>query len=175
MKAQWILILLLMAVGSILADEPLQGSPCSNETAGATSAGAALEAFRDGRFAWRASGPFLAADKQAADPQVSIKDPTFVQYGGVWHLFATLRMQSGKVDIVYLNFKDWSASNMLQDPPWTATSISHGELVRVGTDETMEVDPANIRFVFQGADDSEYRGNSYGKIPWRLGMLESVK
>jgi len=355
MNGRWIPIMLLMAAGRILADEPPQGIPCSNETAEMTTAGAAFEAFRDGRFSWRASGPLLAADKQAADPQVSIKDPTFVQYGGVWHLFATVRMQSGKVDIVYLNFKDWSEaekssrhilrlhdqyycapqvffhaaqkrwilvyqladsnrtpsfgpffsttetisdplswtrpqplltnapekpawldfwvifgtkkahlfytslngkmwrcetkrsdfpggwsaphlalesdifeashtyklkgmdwyltiieaqgdrrryykayvadslegpwngladspekpfaafSNVLQDPAWTATSISHGELVRDGTDEMMEVDPANVRFVFQGADDSDYRGNPYGKIPWRLGILEKIK
>ena len=313
-----------------------------------------MEAFTNGRFSWRASGPLLAADKQAADPQVSIKDPTFVQFNGFWHVFATVRMQSGKVDIVYLNFKDWSDaekssrhilhlhdqyycapqvffhapqncwylvyqladsnrtpsfgpyfsttetisdprswtrpqplvanapekpvwldfwviydarkahlfytsldgkmwrretkrsdfpggwsapilaleadiyeashtyklkgmdryltiieaqgdrrryykaymadslegpwngladkpdkpfaafSNVLQDPPWTA-NLSHGELVRDGKDETMEVDPANVRFVFQGADDSGYRDNPYGKIPWRLGMLEKVK
>jgi hypothetical protein len=34
------------------------------------------------------------------------------------------------------------------------------------------VDPANVRFVFQGASDQEYRGQGYGGIPWRLGMLE---
>lgn len=307
-----------------------------------------------GRFSWRASGPLLAADKQAADRQVSIKDPTFVQYGGVWHLFATVRMQSGKVEIVYLNFKDWfeaeesprqllrlhdqyycapqvffhsqqkrwyliyqladsnrtpsfgpyfsttvtisdpgswtrpqplvgkapekgmwldfwvicdakkahlfytsldgkmwrcetkksdfprgwsapnlaleddiyeashtyklkgmdryltiieaqgdrcryykayladslegqwigladtynkplaAVSNVLQDTPWTA-NISHGEFVRSGTGETMEVDPSTLRFVFQGAGDAEYRDNPYGKIPWRLGILETIK
>ena len=54
---------------------------------------------------------------------------------------------------------------------WT-TNISHGELLRTGVDETMEVDPASLRFLFQGASDAEYRGNPYGKIPWRLGILE---
>jgi hypothetical protein len=323
-------------------------------SAAATGSNAALKAFEDGRFAWRASGPLLAADQQAADPQVSIKDPTFVQDKGRWHLFATVRMQSGRVDIVYLSFEDWhqaaksprrvlglhdqyycapqaffftphrrwyliyqladkgrtppfgpffsttqdisdpcswtrpqplmdhppqdpkwldfwvicdtekahlfytsldgrmwrcetrredfprgwsqpqlalradifeashtyrlkgtgryltiveaqgdnrryykafladrlegpwsglaatqdqpfaALSNVQQESPWTA-SISHGELVRDGVDEMMEIDPSRVRFVFQGASDSEYRGNPYGKIPWRLGILEPVK
>ena len=62
-------------------------------------------------------------------------------------------------------------ANVQQEPEWTA-SISHGELLRAGVDETMEVDPARVRFVFQGASDQEYRGQSYGAIPWRLGILE---
>jgi len=61
--------------------------------------------------------------------------------------------------------------NVRQQTEWT-TNISHGELVRAGVDESMEVDPANLRFVFQGASDAEYRGQGYGGIPWRLGMLE---
>jgi len=313
------------------------------------------KAFETGQFAWKASGPLLAADKQAADPHVSIKDPTFVQADGRWHLFATVRQQSGKVDIEYLSFDDWpravaaprtvlnmhdqyycapqvfffapqrkwylvyqladkarkppfqpcfsttetlgdpkswskpqplldnppekpkwldfwvicddakahlfytsldghmwhcstrksdfpnkgwskpdvaiqadvfeashtyklkglnkyltiieaqgdrrryykayladsldgpwkgladtlqkpfaALANVQQETPWTA-NISHGELIRAGTDERMEVDPANVRFVFQGASDDEYRGNPYGKIPWRLGILDMVK
>jgi len=65
-------------------------------------------------------------------------------------------------------------SNVRQEKPWTA-NISHGELVRDGVNEMMEVDPADIRFVFQGASDAEYRGNPYGKIPWRLGILDLAK
>jgi hypothetical protein len=65
-------------------------------------------------------------------------------------------------------------SNVAQDLPWTA-NISHGELLRTGTDETMEVDPAHLRLLFQGASDAEYRSNSYGKIPWRLGILEDAR
>jgi hypothetical protein len=36
----------------------------------------------------------------------------------------------------------------------------------------MEMDPADVPFLFQGASDREYRGTPYGKIPWRLGLLE---
>ena len=60
--------------------------------------------------------------------------------------------------------------NVHQDTPWTA-NISHGELLRAGVDERLEVDPARLRFLFQGASDSDYRGHPYGQIPWRLGLL----
>ena len=38
--------------------------------------------------------------------------------------------------------------------PWT-DNVSHGELVRDGIDQTMTVDPANLRFVFQGMLDKD--------------------
>lgn len=55
-------------------------------------------------------------------------------------------------------------------PNWT-TSISHGELIRSSNDETLEIDPANLRFVFQGVNTEGYKGNKYGSIPWRIGLL----
>jgi hypothetical protein len=57
---------------------------------------------------------------------------------------------------------------------WT-DSVSHGELLRAGSDERMEVDPADVRLVFQGVSDADRRGKKYGDIPWRLGLLELVK
>jgi len=64
--------------------------------------------------------------------------------------------------------------NVRQSPEWTA-SISHGELIRAAVDERMEVDPANLRFLFQGVSEADYRGAKYGEIPWRLGLLEMVR
>jgi hypothetical protein len=61
-------------------------------------------------------------------------------------------------------------ANVQQDPEWTA-NISHGELIRAGVDERMEVSLVSLRFVFQGASDTEYH-QAYGAIPWRLGILE---
>jgi len=77
--------------------------------AGASAQGAA-QAFADGQFAWKASGPLIdvGPGKDAADPHISIKDPTIVFHEGRWHMFATLRMKSGKVDITCLNFTDWA-------------------------------------------------------------------
>ncbi|GAA4463652.1 non-reducing end alpha-L-arabinofuranosidase family hydrolase [Novipirellula rosea] len=58
-----------------------------------------------------------------------------------------------------------------QNESW-ATSYSHGELIRDGSSETMEIDPAELRLLFQGANDPEYQSGNYGQIPWRLGLLE---
>ena len=57
---------------------------------------------------------------------------------------------------------------------WTDV-ISHGELLRAGYDEKLEVDPENLRFLFQGVLDKERAGKNYGQIPWRLGILEAVR
>ena len=54
---------------------------------------------------------------------------------------------------------------------WT-DCISHGELLRCGVDEHLEVEPNNLRFLFQGVLDQERAGKPYGQIPWRLGLLE---
>jgi len=56
-------------------------------------------------------------------------------------------------------------------PHWT-DSFSHGELLRAGYDEKLEVDPANLRFLFQGVSDERKAGKPYGQIPWQLGILE---
>lgn len=55
--------------------------------------------------------------------------------------------------------------------PWTR-DISHGELLRDGYDETMKIDPSNLRMLYQGRDPSIRA--SYSLLPYRLGLLESV-
>jgi hypothetical protein len=54
--------------------------------------------------------------------------------------------------------------------PWTE-SFSHGELLRAGTDERLEVEPGRLRFLFQGVSDADRQGKPYGDIPWKLGLL----
>lgn len=61
------------------------------------------------------------------------------------------------------------ATNIGPDP-WTG-SVSHGELLRAGADERLEVDPGDVRLVFQGVSNADRRGKAYGDIPWRLGLL----
>ncbi len=58
-------------------------------------------------------------------------------------------------------------------PPWT-DSFSHGELLRYGYDERLEVDPARLEFLYQGVSDQERAGKVYGRIPWRLGLLRAA-
>ena len=54
---------------------------------------------------------------------------------------------------------------------WT-DAVSHGELLRTGCDEKLEVDPASLRFLFQGVLEKDRQGKGYGEIPWKLGLLE---
>ena len=65
-----------------------------------------------------------------------------------------------------------SPVNVREDAPHWADSVSHGELLRNGYDEHQEVDPANLRFLFQGLMDEEMRGKKYGEFTWRLGLLD---
>lgn len=53
---------------------------------------------------------------------------------------------------------------------WT-DNVSHGELVRDGFDQTMTLDPAAFRFVFQGMLEKDKGGLGYGRWGWRIGML----
>ena len=54
---------------------------------------------------------------------------------------------------------------------WT-DNISHGELIRDGYDETLTLDPGDLRFLFQGMLDKDKGGKGYGQFQWRLGMLK---
>jgi hypothetical protein len=57
------------------------------------------------------------------------------------------------------------------DGRWTDV-VSHGELLRAGVDEKLEVDPRHLRFLIQGVLDRDRAGLNYGQIPWQLGLLE---
>jgi hypothetical protein len=59
-----------------------------------------------------------------------------------------------------------------QNESW-ATSYSHGEFIRFGFNQRLEIDPDKLELLFQGVNDDEYQRGDYGQIPWRLGMLKS--
>lgn len=50
--------------------------------------------------------------------------------------------------------------------------ISHGELVRAGHDEKMEINACNMQFLYQGVDLGGFSG-SYDERPYKLGLLNA--
>ena len=76
---------------------------------------------------------------------------------GVWEPFSSDAMNTfagaGNVDAI------WS------------DGISHGEMIRSGSDQTLTIDPCTpLQFLFQG-NDPTVKVDDYIKIPYRLGLL----
>ncbi|CAK4915051.1 unnamed protein product [Aphanomyces euteiches] len=74
-------------------------------------------------------------------------------------------------------FRSWTASSLWRVDPvgcvgggaWT-TSISHGELIRTQTDQTISVDLCKpLRFLYQGLNPKAT--GAYDALPWQLGLL----
>jgi endo-1,4-beta-xylanase len=53
--------------------------------------------------------------------------------------------------------------------PWTA-DISHGEMIRDGYDQTLEIDTCRLQYLYQGYSPSAPT-NPYNGIPWNLALL----
>jgi endo-1,4-beta-xylanase len=52
---------------------------------------------------------------------------------------------------------------------WTA-DISHGEMIRAGYDERMEISLRTMRYLYQGFDPG-IETSSYNEIPWKIALL----
>jgi endo-1,4-beta-xylanase len=51
---------------------------------------------------------------------------------------------------------------------WTQ-DISHGEMVRAGTDQNLAISPCKMQYVYQGISPSA--AGDYQHLPWRMGVL----
>ena len=56
---------------------------------------------------WVSTGPLVRPVADAQHPIVSVKDPTVVQHGGRWHVFATTADTRGAWAMAYFNFASW--------------------------------------------------------------------
>lgn len=57
---------------------------------------------------------------------------------------------------------------------WT-DSFGHGELVRAGHDERLEVELEGLRFLYQGSSYADREGKLPREVPWRLGILRDER
>ena len=56
---------------------------------------------------------------------------------------------------------------------WTK-DVSHGEMVRDGYDQKLEIDPAKLQFLYQGVDPAQ-TGVDYSQLPYRLSLLTQTR
>lgn len=107
---------------------------------------------------------FLTIVEAKADRRRYFKAYVATTLDGAWKPFADSR------DAPFVG-----PNNVVNQADSWATSYSHGEFIRRGYNQKLEIEPTGWRLLFQGANDAEYRGNGYGNIPWQLGILELVK
>ena len=151
----------------------------------------------DGRM-WREETPLAEFPTGWSEPVLAIRGDVFeashvykldgmdkyltvieAQHGHGWRYFKAYladRLDGAWTPLAAM--RDKTFASMANTRPtgrrWT-DSISHGELIRCGHDQRLTVDPAHLRFIFQGVSERERAGKPYRAIPWRLGILEPAE
>jgi hypothetical protein len=72
-------------------------------------------------------------------------------------------------------FASYANVTFATQPAWTQ-DISHGEMLRDGYDENLEIDTCHLQYLYQGVDPSTAAtlgGAQYNMFPWKLALLTS--
>ena len=98
----------LVCGGVLLALAEAQ-SACAQDSRAEEATSEALESPIKTPLKWECSGVLVRPVSDDTHKIVSVKDPTVVQYDGLWHIYATAYSTSARTwSMVYLNFKDWA-------------------------------------------------------------------
>jgi sugar lactone lactonase YvrE len=63
---------------------------------------------------WLSTGPLITAASDSTHSLTAIKDPTVVQYGGKWYVYASDVDAGGGYNMLCLSFTDWSEAGSAQ-------------------------------------------------------------
>ena len=143
---------------------------------------------------WRAETALAKFPHGWSEPQVVLRDDIFeashtYRIRGMNRYLTLVEAQAGirryyKAYVTDHLDGDWRPLAATREKPFAsvanitissekwAESISHGELIRAGHDERLEIEPAQLQFLYQGVLDADMQGKPYGRIPWRLGLLD---
>ena len=121
----------------------------------------------DNVYSVEGTGAYLA-DVECLGPQGQryFRALTATNLGGTW----TALGNTNNFSTPFLGQDDVSFESGVS--AWT-TSFSSGGLLIDGDDQTDSVNPSNLVFLYQGANPTAYADDSYGMIPWQLGLATS--
>ena len=147
---------------------------------------------------WRSATPLADFPHGWDEPRLALKDDIFeashtyrfkgqdkfltvieAQVGNGWRYYKAYladRLDGEWKPLAASRNSPFAAISNVEQPAerWT-DSISHGEVLRSGRDQRLEIDPSDLKFLYQGVADKDRAGKPYGQIPWRLGLLELDK
>lgn len=64
------------------------------------------------------------------------------------------------------------ASNVVFNGTKWTNSISHGELIRAGVDQSLAITPCEMKFIYQGVDPNA--NTEYNALPWKLALVTQL-
>jgi endo-1,4-beta-xylanase len=111
-------------------------------------------------------------DKYLAIVEGFDADSNYKRYFRSWTAAALDGGWTPLADSFAMPFASTANVTFTEQPPWTA-DISHGEMLRDGTDQHLTVDPCHLQYLYQGLDPAS-NGLPYNSLPWQLALLTKM-